>query len=162
MMSSAGKKLARSNVLFYYLIGSLYHVENNSYQKALRFLQVLEQAGREFPAFQIPKGCVVPDISLLLFLSILYTFSNPFQLQKPLDSSLKACSLSLMFQLSSTEQSKIGGEYEALAYLYASNSPFWCILAKFKTAICLYRWQLVELVPAISTHSLIVFFLMQQ
>lgn len=42
MMSSAGKKLARSNVLFLLLIDSLYHVENNSYQKALRFFQVLE------------------------------------------------------------------------------------------------------------------------
>ena len=39
MMSSAGKELARSNVLFFLLlIGSLYDVENNLYQKALRFL----------------------------------------------------------------------------------------------------------------------------
>ena len=38
MMSSAGKELARSNVLFLLLIGSLYNVEYNSYQKALRFL----------------------------------------------------------------------------------------------------------------------------
>ena len=37
--------------------------------------------------------------------------------QKPPDSFLRAFSLSMVFVLSSTKQSKIGGEYEASAYI---------------------------------------------